>query len=85
MECDLAHLVKNNEYVFTPSRIQQIARQILIGLDYLHSKNIAHRDLKPSNVLIDLEGGIKVADFGLAKKLSKFSTPLVVTLWYRAP
>ena len=34
---------------------------------------------------MDSEGTVKVADFGLAKKLSKFSTPLVVTMWYRAP
>ena len=31
------------------------------------------------------EGIVKVADFGLAKKLGRFSTTLVVTMWYRAP
>lgn len=60
-------------------------RQILEGLRYLESFNIAHRDLKPSNVLINEFGEVKLADFGLAKKLKKLSTVKVVTLWYRAP
>ena len=34
---------------------------ILLGLDFLHSKNIFHRDLKPANILIDeLENGMKI-------------------------
>ena len=85
MDVDLGYLVTDPAYKFSTYRIQKISRQILEGLDYLHSKSIAHRDLKPSNVLMNAEGNVKVADFGLAKKLSKFSTPLVVTLWYRAP
>ena len=47
-----------------------------------------HRDLKPQNLLIDRQGALKLADFGLARA---FGIPLrqytheVVTLWYRAP
>lgn len=85
MDIDLAHLLRDREYEFTPARIQEITRQILQGLKYLHEKDIAHRDLKPQNILVNVEGNVKVADFGLAKKLSKLSTPRVVTLWYRAP
>lgn len=85
MDTDLGYLVQEKEYKFTTYRIQQITRQILMGLDYLHQKGVAHRDLKPANVLVNLEGIVRVGDFGLAKKLSKFSTTHVVTMWYRAP
>ena len=43
--------------------------EILIGLDYIHQKNIVYRDLKPENLLIAADGHIKIADFGLAKPL----------------
>ena len=58
-----------------------------MGLEYLHSKNIIHRDLKPSNLLYNNEGVLKICDLGLARKYnpSKCLTPVVVTLWYRAP
>jgi serine/threonine protein kinase len=85
MDCDLGYLVRDREYRFSIYKIQQISKQILQGLAYLHRKNIAHRDLKPANILINSEGVVKIADFGLAKKLAKFSTTLVVTMWYRSP
>jgi serine/threonine protein kinase len=52
---------------------------ILIGLHYLHSKQIMHRDLKPANILIDkLAGGVDIlviGDFGVSKSdLQKIQT-----------
>jgi serum/glucocorticoid-regulated kinase 2 len=41
--------------------------EILLGLEHLHSKNIVYRDIKPENILLDIDGHIRIADFGLSK------------------
>ena len=41
--------------------------EILLGLEYIHEQNVLYRDLKPENIFIDIDGHIKLADFGLSK------------------
>ncbi|XP_076285199.1 cyclin-dependent kinase 4 isoform X1 [Lasioglossum baleicum] len=70
-----------------PELIKQMSREILRGVEFLHSHRIIHRDLKPQNLLVSKEGRIKIADFGLAKTydFEMRLTSVVVTQWYRAP
>jgi len=59
------------------STVQQIAKQLVKALHYLHSNRIIHRDMKPQNVLIGSNGRIKLCDFGFARAMS--SNTIVLT------
>ena len=87
---DLASLIKE-KINFDINCIKSIMFQILNGVKYLHENYILHRDLKPANILINKNGEVKLADFGLSrfyekrKNCWKAYTNNVETLWYRAP
>lgn len=66
-------------------------KQLLLGLNYLHSLGVAHRDLKPENLLIS-KGTLRIADFGSADVFrvawqdhSRLSDGLCGTTPYMAP
>ena len=58
---------------------------ILLMLDYLQKKYIAHRDIKPSNIMIDVNGYLKMIDFGTAKILKDYTSTIIGTPHYIAP
>ena len=51
----------------SPREALAIVPQICDALQYAHDQGIVHRDIKPENILLDRQGRVKVADFGLAK------------------
>ncbi|XP_058182846.1 cyclin-dependent kinase C-1-like [Rhododendron vialii] len=89
MDHDLTGLADRPGMRFSVAQIKCYMRQLLTGLHYCHVNQVLHRDIKGSNLLIDNEGNLKLADFGLARSFSNDHngnlTNRVITLWYRPP
>lgn len=88
LDMDLKKLLDKFKSSFTPKLVKSYMHQMLDAIGFCHMHRILHRDLKPQNLLVDRDGHLKLADFGLARS---FNVPMraytheVVTLWYRAP
>lgn len=99
MSADLVGLLENPRIHLSVPQIKCIMQQLLTGVLFIHSQNFLHRDIKAANILIDFEGVVKIADFGLARVYhgrppilgqgpgggERNYTALVVTRWYRPP
>ncbi|XP_018014773.1 cyclin-dependent kinase 11B isoform X2 [Hyalella azteca] len=91
VEHDLKSLMETmskKKQSFSLGEVKTLMLQLLRAVHHLHDNWILHRDLKTSNLLLSHTGILKVGDFGLAREYGsplKQYTPIVVTLWYRAP
>ncbi len=88
LEHDLHGLI-DKHISFDVPQIKCIMLQVLEGIQFLHQNHVMHRDIKGANILLDNKGHVKLADFGLSKKIGsdpkRNYTNRVVTLWYRCP
>ncbi|CDK24529.1 unnamed protein product [Kuraishia capsulata CBS 1993] len=70
--CSIGELTLQNFQDSRPSLrgVAQKLRDIVLGLEFLHTQGIVHRDIKPSNLLVDPNGTVKLSDFGISYKLT---------------
>lgn len=73
--------------LFTPAQIEQIARQLLKILTYLHGQDpaVLHRDIKPANVIVGSKGQLSLVDFGAVQSQDSRGTTVVGTSGYMPP
>ena len=60
------HLSHRKASLFNENQTKFFLSNIIIALDYIHSKKIIHRDIKPENLLLDMNGYLRLTDFGIA-------------------
>jgi eukaryotic-like serine/threonine-protein kinase len=63
----------------TPPEALAIVPQICEALQFAHDRGVVHRDIKPENILLDKQGRVKIADFGLAKLVGQPATDFSIT------
>lgn len=77
---DVFSLLQTNKGRLSERHARRLIAEVVLALAWLHERNIVYRDLKPENVVLDGEGHIRLADFGLAKVLSWPNNQLTQTI-----
>ncbi len=72
---DLFDHLRRRAKPFVEREGRRIAGEILLALEHIHSLGVVYRDLKLENVLLDMDGHVRIADFGLSKLLGKRRAP----------
>ncbi|KAI9311781.1 kinase-like domain-containing protein [Dichotomocladium elegans] len=85
MTCSVFGLLFNMTVPLPESYAVRIAHEVLQGLVFLHGRNYIHRDVKCENILLDQNGQVKLADFGLATPANKENTAQLGTAKWMAP
>ncbi|KAI6218583.1 Aurora kinase [Aphelenchoides besseyi] len=70
---------------FSEEETAKFIYQVADALDYCHQKNVLHRDIKPENILIDMNGDLKIADFGWSVHSASNRKTLCGTMDYLPP
>ena len=60
------HLSHRKASLFNENQTKFFLSNIIMALEYIHSKKIIHRDIKPENLLLDMNGYLRLTDFGIA-------------------
>eukprot|EP01105_Mastigella_eilhardi_P009517 TRINITY_DN2247_c0_g1_i2.p1 TRINITY_DN2247_c0_g1~~TRINITY_DN2247_c0_g1_i2.p1 ORF type:complete len:328 (-),score=60.07 TRINITY_DN2247_c0_g1_i2:123-1106(-) len=96
---DATHLYMLMEYViggeifthlrragrFSPEVAKFFLAEIVLALEYMHNRGIIYRDLKPENIMLDVDGHVKLTDFGFSKRVPDRTWTLCGTPEYLAP
>jgi hypothetical protein len=69
---DVAQMIRSSGRL-PPEHAYAITAHVCDALAYAHANGLIHRDIKPANIMVDTQGRVKVADFGLAKMVTEDS------------
>ena len=70
---DLSQQLDIHQYL-DENQARFITAELILAMEHVHTKGVLYRDLKPENILIDIDGHIRLGDFGLAKQAGQSET-----------